>query len=192
MKKIPTVLRRNPDDRAHVIWFEMTPGLEWIVDAVPTRKYDGTCVMLDDEGRWWARREVKIGAHFPENYVVEDFDPVTGKHQGWEPITQSSFYKYFVEAQLDAEPFKPGTHELIGPKINGNPEKVDRHYLIPHADATPVAYSWLSNPGVNPLVFHVETVMELARVRGWEGIVWHHPDGRMAKLKVKDLPKNFH
>ncbi len=23
---------------------------------------------------------------------------------------------------------------------------------------------------------------------GWEGIVWHHPDGRMAKLKARDLP----
>ena len=23
---------------------------------------------------------------------------------------------------------------------------------------------------------------------GWEGTVWHHPDGRMAKLKVRDYP----
>ena len=22
----------------------------------------------------------------------------------------------------------------------------------------------------------------------WEGIVWHHPDGRMAKLKRRDFP----
>jgi hypothetical protein len=25
---------------------------------------------------------------------------------------------------------------------------------------------------------------------GWEGVVWHHPDGRMAKLKARDLPSN--
>jgi hypothetical protein len=24
---------------------------------------------------------------------------------------------------------------------------------------------------------------------GHEGIVWHHPDGRMAKLKVRDFPR---
>lgn len=23
----------------------------------------------------------------------------------------------------------------------------------------------------------------------YEGIVWHHPDGRMAKIKVRDFPK---
>ena len=23
----------------------------------------------------------------------------------------------------------------------------------------------------------------------WEGIVWHHPDGRMAKLKKRDFPR---
>ena len=31
--------------------------------------------------------------------------------------------------------------------------------------------------------------IELCRQWGWEGIVWHHPDGRMAKLKVRDYPE---
>jgi hypothetical protein len=26
---------------------------------------------------------------------------------------------------------------------------------------------------------------------GWEGVVWHHPDGRMAKLKARDLPSYY-
>ena len=26
----------------------------------------------------------------------------------------------------------PGTYELIGPKINGNPEGAERHTLVPH------------------------------------------------------------
>lgn len=31
-------------------------------------------------------------------------------------------------------------------------------------------------------------VIALCREWGWEGTVWHHPDGRMAKLKVRDYP----
>lgn len=33
----------------------------------------------------------------------------------------------------------------------------------------------------------VEHIARWAGERGWEGIVWHHPDGRMAKLKARDF-----
>ena len=32
-------------------------------------------------------------------------------------------------------------------------------------------------------------LIERCRDEGWEGVVWHHPDGRMVKLKVRDLPE---
>ena len=62
MRKIPTALVRDPDDRAHVL-DEVTPGCEWVFagEGIATRKYDGTCTMLDGNGKWWARREVKPG-----------------------------------------------------------------------------------------------------------------------------------
>ena len=30
---------------------------------------------------------------------------------------------------------------------------------------------------------------ERKTVPGLEGVVWHHPDGRMAKIKVTDFPR---
>jgi hypothetical protein len=181
VKKIPTVLVRNPDDRAHVL-DEVTPGCEWVLagEGVATRKYDGTCVMLDAGGNWWARREVKPGADAPPNFASEDHDPVTGKVQGWEPIGQSSFVKFHAEAIAGMNViFDPGTYELVGPKINGNPERLARHQLVKHSRA-----EILECPRS---IEGVKAVVRIAWQRGWEGLVWHHPDGRMAKLKARDL-----
>jgi len=60
MNKIPTLFRRDPDDRKHILP-EGEPACQWVLDGegTPTRKYDGTCVLLDEDGVWWARREVR-------------------------------------------------------------------------------------------------------------------------------------
>ena len=182
MKKIPTLLVRDPDNRAHVL-DQVTPGCEWVLagEGIVTRKYDGTCTMLDESGKWWARREVKPGKTAPDNYVLEDHDPVTGKSQGWEPIEQSPFFKFFEGAAVVGS-FNPGTYELCGPKINGNPERLDDYRLYEHAQAETI------DPDSNDqLIEYMELMVVAAGRLGWEGIVWHHPDGRMAKLKVRDL-----
>ena len=180
MRKIPTLFVRDPDDRKHVL-DEVTPGGLWVLsgEGVATRKYDGTCVLIRRDGlavHGFARREVKPGKQPPPNFVQADSDDVTGKVVGWEPIEQSGFAKFFAEAITGDEP--PGTYELCGPKINGNPEGFAEHVLIPHADAT-----------VMPLAYPVD--YEGLRVRllanEWEGVVWHHPDGRMVKLKRRDF-----
>lgn len=176
MRKIPTLFVRDPDDRKHVL-NEVTPGCEWVLagEGVATRKYDGTCCMFDGED-WWARREVKAGKEPPPNFVQMEHDETTGKTVGWEPAEQSGFAKFITEAIRGDE--EPGTYELIGPKVNGNPERVSEHVLIPHGKATiSLAY---------PLTF--EGLRERFTT-DWphEGIVWHHPDGRMVKLKVRDF-----
>lgn len=187
MKKIPTVLVRNPDDRAHVLP-EITPGCEWVLagEGIPTRKYDGTCCMLDADG-WWARREVKPGKQAPPNFRVEHHDDTTGKTQGWVPIGESAFARWHAEA-LAAHPlpfYEHGTYELIGPKINGNPEAVDSHWLIAHASAMVLRSILDLNTPAELLTFARWAEAD----EGYEGIVWHHPDGRMAKLKGRDVPR---
>lgn len=179
MKKIPTLFRRDPDDMKRVLP-EVNPKAQWVIDGegVATRKYDGTCVMLDETG-WWARREVKPGKAAPPNYRPISTDPNTGKTMGWEPIEQSAFAKFFAEAlELSGELVDAvGTYELIGPKINGNPEGATRHVLYRH--------DWAEMLPMAPRTFQ--------QLRGYledfqfEGIVWHHPDGRMAKIKRKDF-----
>lgn len=176
MEKIPTLFMRNPDDRAHVL-DQVNPGCEWVIAGAgtATRKYDGTCVSYSG-GQWWARREVKPGKRRPAGFVWISTDEVTGKEMGWEPIDQSGFAKHHTEAISGQRLFVSGTYELIGPKINGNPENAPFHMLVRHA-AAQILYPPRTFAGLR----------EWLRAFEGEGIVWHHQDGRMAKLKRRDF-----
>ena len=206
MKKIPTVFKRDPDDMKRVLP-EVNPECQWVLDGkgVATRKYDGTCVgyfpvvkgeprisggvgsggideAADLTGAWLARREVKPGKTPPPNYIPVETDPNTHKTMGWEPIEQSSFVAAFNEAVdiIGEDPYF-GTYELCGPKINGNPEGYIGHILVRHSDAELVRPFGLMFESLR------ETMLLVLKPEGAEGLVWHHPDGRMAKLKVRDF-----
>jgi hypothetical protein len=88
---------------------------------------------------------------------------------GEEKSSEEDPYPPFAE-------WRPWTYELCGPKVNGNPERVGRHILAPHG-LMPVEDAPRDFDGL---------AAYLARFDG--GIVWHHPDGRMAKLKRRDFP----
>ena len=75
----------------------------------------------------------------------------------------------------------------MGPKINGNPEKVLVHTLIKHEEAETFSF----RKGPRTLEQIRELVIMLALDNGWEGIVFHHPDGRMAKIKFRDFEKDY-
>ncbi|MFJ9985308.1 DUF5565 family protein [Streptomyces globisporus] len=201
MKKIPTLFVRDFSAQPALVIPEVTPGCEWVLagEGEATRKYDGTCVMLDQSGEWWARREVKRGKTPPPRYVPISTDDETGKTVGWEPVEQSAFAKWVREAlntpwgvaQMNANgrwtPSKPaesGTYELCGPKVNGNPERIQEgHLLIRHGYKAAVDREEMATL---PTDFAGLAAWLHARPN-WEGIVWHHPDGRMAKIKGKDF-----
>jgi hypothetical protein len=179
VKKIPTMFTRDWDGDRRYVLPEVTEGCQWVIagEGTPTRKYDGTCVMFDGD-RWWARREVKEGKAAPAGFVKLSRDEETGKTVGWEPVGQSSFAKLHAEAVagLDGEAL-PGTYELCGPKVNGNPEGYPTHVLIRHDAAQRL------DP---PRDF--DGLAAWLHAHPYEGIVWHHPDGeRMAKIKKRDF-----
>ena len=187
MKKIPTLYVRDQFDMRHVTQ-ELTPGCEWVLagEGIATRKYDGTCVLIKKDstawGKVWTRREVRSGKNMPVGFITVDVDRDTGKIIGWEPAKYSPFNKYLREALINLQDFgriENGTYELCGPKINGNPEDYPVHRLIMHDKAEryvdldiPVSFEWIR-----------KSVLSLP----WEGIVWHHKDGRRAKIKRKDF-----
>lgn len=183
MKKIPTLFVRDEDDRRYVRGF-VNSGCEWVLNGEgrATRKYDGTCTLFDGTD-WFARREVKPGKRAPDTFVEVDYDAVTGKRVGWDLMFQSPFAKFHAEA-VEAFDGGPGTYELLGPKINGNPEGFDAHVLWPHgwdllSDREELRFAPRDYDGLRDwLTDHLD----------WEGIVWHHEDGRMAKLKGRDFP----
>lgn len=187
MKKIPTLFIRDETNRRYVTR-ELTPGCEWVFagEGTATRKFDGTCVLIRNNGleyEVWARRQVKEGQDPPPHFDPIEFDAETGKHVGWEPAAQSAFSKWISEAlsnmaEVNEAP-GPGTYELVGPKVNQNAEHFPEHWLVGHAAAE-------TYPAMNCPLGYDELAVVLASLP-WEGIVWHHPDGRMAKLKRKDI-----
>lgn len=51
MHKTPSVFLRNPENMNEMTR-EVNPLCQWVLDGegVATRKYDGNCVMLDEDG----------------------------------------------------------------------------------------------------------------------------------------------
>ncbi len=175
MRKIPTLFVRDPNDRKHVLP-EVTPGCEWVLagEGTATRKYDGTCCLMRD-GWLFKRHEVKPGKVAPPDFEQVGHDETTGKTVGWVPVGDGPEDRWHREATA-SELLPDGTYELIGPKVQGNPEGYDAHVLIAHEYAE-----------------EVDAPRDFAGLAAWlrattyEGIVWHHPDGRMAKLKRRDF-----
>lgn len=188
MRKIPTLFVRDPNNMSHVLR-DVNPACEWVLagEGVATAKIDGTCTKLDDSGRWWARREVKKDKTPPPNFIAMEHDSVTGKTVGWEPMEQSPFVKQHKDALGDqGRRLIPDTYELVGPKINGNPlgylgHKLERHGGIV-LENVPTGYDELRE-----YLLGLHMTAERNLDRHYEGIVWHHPDGRRAKIKVRDF-----
>lgn len=188
MKKIISLFQRNYDgDR--LARNEVTPGAEWVLagEGVPTRKFDGTCCMVRG-GQLFKRFDVKAGRSAPPNFEpAQDPDPVTGHWPGWVPVGAGPEDRWHREAVArysytdDSSEIPDGTYELCGPKIQGNPEGFDHHVLVPHGKTIIVGTALSSYDEIREFLLSAPDNME--------GIVWHHPDGRMVKIKRRDFAK---
>lgn len=200
MKKIPSLFKRDYDgDR--LVYDEVVEGCEWVLagEGVATEKYDGTACMVQDgvlykrydrkpsksakrrhkEGELWQESELKPA---PDGWIPAQDEPdlVTGHWPGWLRVGDGPEDKWHREAfsthvQLAGWRDLQKTYELIGPKVQGNPYNLESHVLQFHG---PV----LTNA---PRTF--EEIRDYLEQTDIEGIVWHHPDGRMAKIKRRDF-----
>lgn len=176
MKKIPTIFKRNLENMKEVL-NEVNDGCEWVFagEGIATRKYDGTCVKIEN-GKYFKRREVKMGKIAPIDFIEEQHDPNTGKRVGWVPVcADSKDDRWHMEA-FDSL-LKDGTYELVGPKIQKNLEKYAKHALVKHSDAEVFGNVRRTYEGISDFMEKLDI----------EGIVFHHEDGRMAKIKKRDL-----
>ena len=176
MQKIISLYQRNYDgDR--LVRDEVVPGAEWVLagEGTATRKWDGTCVLIEN-GQMFRRYEVEPGKTPPPGFIpANDVDPVTGKQQGWMLVGDDPDDRWHREAFAIGD-YEDGTYELVGPKINGNPDGFYRHILVRHGAEI------LADV---PRTF--DAIRDYFDKQDIEGIVWHHPDGRMVKIKAKDF-----
>jgi hypothetical protein len=181
MEKIISLFKRDYEG-TRLVYDEIVPGAEWVAggEGVATRKFDGTCCKVEG-GRLFKRYDAKKGKTPPEGFVpAQEPDPNTGHWPGWLPVGDGPEDRWFREA-LDTcrrmeRPLDDATYELCGPKVQGNPEGYPEHMLILHGDE-PLADA--------PRTF--DALREYLADGRIEGIVWHHPDGRMVKIKGKDF-----
>lgn len=122
---------------------------------------------------------VQRGQDGPEGFERVDFDESTGKQVGWVPVgdgPEDRWHREAVGAGSERGSFlsemADGTYELVGPKVRGNPEGAERHVLVRHgAEELPDV----------PRTY--EGLQSWVLDHRHEGVVWHHPDGRAAKVK---------
>jgi len=180
MQKIISLFQRNYDgDR--LVRDEVTPGAEWVLqgEGSPTKKWDGACCMIQGS-LFYKRYDAKKGKTPPDGFIpAQNPDPITGHWPGWLLIGDGPEDKWFREGFTNTEShilLWGGTYELVGPRINGNKQSMLKHCLIPHG---------------NDVLGDVPRTFD--GLKQWfgdniiEGIVWHHPDGRMVKIKRKDF-----
>jgi hypothetical protein len=194
MHKIPTIFQRDFAGN-HRVFDAPNPSAAWVFgdEGVATRKYDGVaCASIRD--RFFKRLALKgtidvatglwQGDPAPEGFIsltVGDPDERgVAKHFGWARVGDTPEDVWF-RAALDYSSagtgtMADGTYELVGPKVNGNPEGVNGHLLLRHE---------LAQRLDAPTTF--EGLREFFAEHDVEGIVWHHPDGRMAKIKGRDF-----
>lgn len=180
MRKMLTIFVRTPDYKATP---EITPGCEWVFagEGWASRKWDGTACRLRD-GKWYVRYDAKHGKTPPA-----DFEPCepernleTGHWPGWIPLSATApEHRWIREAIANSIPYaEDGTFEAIGPKIASNHDGHGFHAILRHG---------MDSGGADKIERTFEGIRAFLERTPIKGIVFHHPDGRMAKIKRRDF-----
>lgn len=200
MRKIKTlfVIDRNINKATD----NVVSGSEWVLnhEGTATEKFDGSSCLYKDS-KLWKRYDRKLKKPFAQrlrkgqlnSIDIEMFktapdgfepceaqpDPKTGHWPGWVPVdSDKPEDRWHVEALGNAENLEEGaSYELVGPKVQGNLYGLEHHQLWQHGSKV------LTLP--TPLTF--KSLERWIVANHLEGVVWHHPDGRMVKLRKKDF-----
>lgn len=193
MPKLESPFVRQLNEKGeYLLTPQITPGYEWVFEddkVMAIEKLDGTNVSIVIEGgvvtSVWNRTERIPFINKPKKHIIE--------------AVLNSWERGYCDLLQDGQHFG----EVIGPKVNGNPYKLDVHLWIPFSTFSQnhLRYkSWGKYPkdfatisewfqNLMPLYWIMKHGMKLENEKyvGFvEGIVFTHPDGRMAKLR-KDM-----
>jgi hypothetical protein len=184
MPKLHSPFVREHVDGEYVVIDKIADGYEWVFDdpnVVAVEKLHGTNVSINIQdgvitGIWNRTTRIPFFNRGKE-FIIDGI--------------REAYSRKYTEFLPDGQHFG----ECIGPKINGNPYQIDKCVWVPFARlAERHCYrSW----GKYPKTFGAinewfEDLMPLyGRNNGTtfvEGVVFTHPDGRMAKLRRDMYP----
>jgi len=184
MPKLKSPFVRKEINGQYVITSEIEDGYNWVFEddsIMAIEKLHGTNVSV-------VIQDGVITAVFNRTERIPFFN------RGKKFITEgllNSFERGYMNPLLDGQHFG----ELIGPKVNGNPYKLTEHLWIPFGTFCqkhlrykswgkyPKTFETISNWFKDDLL-PLYALMKGQKENGFvEGIVFTHPDGRMAKLR---------
>lgn len=196
MKKTPSLFVRDYEG-SRLVLDQVVAGSEWVLagEGRATLKVDGTCCKVESgvlfkrhdrkltKAASRRRRKGQSGPWRPEDFTPapEGWEPCepepnvhTGHWPGWLRVGEGPEDQWHREA-FEGLTLEDGTYELVGPKVQGNPHGLDSHELWRHGEV------------LDEVPRDFDGLKEWFREHRVEGVVWHHPDGRMVKVKRKDF-----
>jgi hypothetical protein len=181
MKKIPALFKCIYEHgKKPIITKEVTAGCEWVTagEGKAYFKFDGTACLVKD-GKLFARYDAKKGKIPPQGAIpCQEPDLVTGHWPHWVQVTsENPAYKYHWAAfktYNEIMKIEDGTYELCGPHFQANPHNLDHDSFFPHIGQSLI---------VNVPDRSFESIKKILEALNFEGLVFHHPDGRMAKIR---------
>lgn len=191
MEKIPTLFLRSDVEPSRVVE-EVTPGCEWVLagEGYATRKWDGTNIRVTirrarDAQGLVLKDHTSIGIEKRRNPSRED--RARGAEPGYVTAHRSDPADKHIFAAVDATDFSLWPDglwpcEAVGPKIQGGVES-DQPMLVPFS-----VPGWAIAQREGGLASRsFESLASYLSPGHFEGLVFHHPDGRMAKIKGRDF-----
>jgi hypothetical protein len=184
MEKIPTIFERGENFK---VIDKVREGCEWVFagEGAATEKLDGTNVRLTVRGGICVRVEKRRN---PSKLQKQQ-----GVKDGWyvdaDEFGQEDKWIYEAVKNTSLSTWPDGEHscEALGPNIQGNALGLERHLCVPFNLEIP-AYVEIprSYAGLQKALAELQSRYSPQHLA--EGIVFHHPDGRRAKIKRKDFP----
>ena len=185
MEKIPTLFVR---DERFKVTDQVRPECAWVLDGegTATEKLDGVNVRLTIRSGDLVRVEKRRNPSKEQK--------AKGIVDGWyvDTVADAPEDRWILEAAAatDTTSWPDGEHpcEALGPKFQGNPLGLDHHVCVPFNREAPV-YADIPRDfgGLAGRLAELESRLVPGHLA--EGVVFHHPDGRRAKIKRRDFAR---
>jgi hypothetical protein len=185
MEKIPTLFER--DEHFRVV---DRPRAEcaWVFsgEGTGTEKLDGTNVRLTVRSGHLVRVEKRRNP----TKVQKQQGIVDGWYVDTDEYSAEDKWVLVAARGTDVATWPDGEHacEALGPRIQGNPLGLDEHVCVPFNLEVP-AFEDVPRGYAEIRDFLEKLESRFAPGHLAEGIVFHHPDGRRAKIKRKDFAR---
>lgn len=183
MEKIPTIFDRGENFK---IINQPRKGCEWVFagEGRATEKLDGTNIRITVR----AGHVVRVEKRRNPSKVQKQQGVIDGWYVDADEYSKDDKWIFEAVRGTDVHGWPDAEHsaEALGPNIQGNPLRLPRHICAPFNLEIP---AYVNVPRtyerLRQFLEKLESLFSPGHLA--EGIVFHHPDGRRAKIKRKDF-----